>query len=189
MTGVGGDGPVVGLDDPEVGPLIVQLAGEMADEEAKARIWQAADAHFEPTWDRDTGEFTLGFGLDEPHPRGQLNARALAGWVCTEGAWSRVFDQPNLAKFDQPTVVDVDFPTVALSQARWDGDALHLAAHPRNAAARDSRTRVRVTNLGPPGEWAITSPDGVTHPLERTGDDLTIELVADDEPVRVHPAR
>ena len=90
---------------------------------------------------------------------------------------------------DQPTVVDVDFPTVALSQARWDSDTLHLAAHPRNAAARDSRTRVRVTNLGPPGEWAITSPDGVTHPLERTGDDLTIELVADDEPVRVHPAR
>ena len=101
---------------------------------AKARIWAAADEHTEPTWNRDAGEFTLGFGLGEEHPRGQWNARAMAGWVCTTGAWSDVFNGPNLAKFDQPTVVDVDFPRVAMSTARWDGTALHLAASPQNAS-------------------------------------------------------
>src|SRR2546430_1172924 len=83
------------------------------------------DEHVLPTWVRDAGEFTFGFGLGEEHPRGQWNARAMAGWVCTTGAWSDVFNRPNLAKFEQPTVVDVDFPRVAMSAARWDGTALH----------------------------------------------------------------
>ena len=155
MVGALGDGPVVGLDDPMAGPMILWQAGEFADPEAKARLWDAADEQVEPDWDAERGEFTMGFGLNEPHPRGQLNARAMAGWVCRPGAWSAIFNQPDLDKFDEPTASGVDFPRVALSEARWDGTALHLAAHPQNNAVRGSTTEVTVAGLPVDGAWRI----------------------------------
>ena len=70
---VSGDGPILGLDDPPRATMLLQFAGEFADAETKARIWDAAESHIQPTWDREAGEFTLGFGLNERYPRGQLN--------------------------------------------------------------------------------------------------------------------
>lgn len=188
ISGALGDGPVAGVDNPQLGVLLVQIAGEFADPATKARIWSAADQHFGPTWDHDRGEFTLGFGLGEPYPRGQWNARAMAGWVCTEGAWSDVFNRPNLAKFDEPTVVGVDFPRVALSEARWDGEALHLAAHPQNASTRGSRTSLRVTNVATTEGWTMTRPDGETVAVASFGGDLVVsDLVVDNTAVSIRP--
>ena len=182
LSGAIGDGPMNPLPAQLAGQL-VQMAGEFADAEVKAKIWAAADAGLEPTWDRDAGEFTFGFGLGEEHPRGQMNARAMAGWVCTSGAWSKIFNEPNLAKFDQPTVVDVDFPRVAMSVARWDGDALHLAASPQNASVTGTRTTLRLTNLdGPGGSWVLERPDGQTSAVDDNG---SIELTVDDSVFRV----
>src|SRR5204863_2728293 len=159
------DAPMAELPSAMAGQL-VQMAGEFADADVKARIWAASDGGLEPTWDRDAGEFSFGFGLGEEHPRGQMNARAMAGWVCTTGAWSRVFNQPNLAKFDQPTVVDVDFPRVSLSVARWDGAAPHLAASPQNTSVRGTRSTVRLTTLGDAaGSWALFRPAGEARPI------------------------
>ena len=184
FTGTLGYGPIVGLDNPGLGVFLVQLAGEFADASTKARIWAAADEHVEPMWDRDAGEFTLGFGLGEEHPRGQWNARSMAGWVCTAGAWSDIFNRPNLAKFDQPTVVHVDFPRVAMSMARWDGTGLNLAASPQNASVRGSRTTVKLVNLsGGAGSWVLVRPDGKA---VRIADDGTVELTADDSVYRAH---
>jgi len=185
LTGALGDGPI-SVPNPMMAMPLVQLAGEFADPSAKARIWAAADEPLEPMWDRDAGEFTFGFGLGEEHPRGQWNARAMAGWVCTAGAWSDVFNQPNLTKFDQPTVVDVDFPRVSLSVARWDGAALHLAASPQNTSVRGTRSTVRLTNLGDAaGSWALVRPDGEDVPIAPDG---TVELTVDDAPYRAHRA-
>jgi hypothetical protein len=186
FAGALGDGPIVGLDNPGLGVLLVQLTGEFADASTKARIWAAADEHVEPTWDHDDGEFTLGFGLGEEHPRGQWNARAMAGWVCTTGAWSDLFNRPNLAKFDQPTVVDVDFPRVAMSTAHWDGTGLSLAASPQNASVRGSRTTVGLVNLsGAAGSWVLIRPDGEAVQI---ADDGTVELTADGSVYRAHVA-
>ena len=188
LSGALGDGPVAGLDNPQLGVMLAQLAGEFADEATKARIWAAADEHFEPTWDVDAGEFTLGFGLGEDHPRGQWNARAMAGWICTPGAWSAVFNQPNLAKFDEPTVVGVDFPRVALAEASWSDGALVLAAVPQRPSGRDDRTTVRVTNLGSRGAagWTAATADGrVTALGADGGGDLVVELTCDGRPVTV----
>ena len=187
LNGVLGDGPIMGLDDPDRATMLLQFTGEFADPATRQRIWEAADEHIQPTWDREAGEFTLGFGLGEPHPRGQLNARAMAGWVCTEGAWSRLFNAPNLAKFDEPTVEGVDFPRVALSEARWDGSALHLAAHPQNAANEGRRTRVKVTNVTSADGWVMTRPDGGTVALLAEGDHVAVELVADNQTVVLRP--
>jgi hypothetical protein len=171
------------LDNPVLGVTLVQLAGEFADDATKQRIWRAADEHFQPTWDVDAGELTFGFGLDEEHPRGQWNARAMAGWACSgPGAWSDVFNRPNLVKFDEPTVTGVDFPRVALSHARWDAatDTLHVAAHPQNASVRDTRTTLRV----PPGRWTVTHPDGTT----ADATDI-VELTVDEGSVRLRRER
>jgi hypothetical protein len=182
INGVVGAGPVSGLDDPEGATMLLQIAGEFAEASMKKRIWDAAEDHIEPTWNHDTGEFTLGFKLGEPHPRGQLNARAMAGWVCTKGAWARLFNEPNLEKFNEPTVIDVDFPRVALSEARWDGDALHLAANPQNDRVSGTTTTMRVTNLDSIEGWVMTRPGGETISLVGEDDHLSVELVVDNRP-------
>lgn len=185
LSGVLGDGPIAGLDDPARSTMLLQFAGEFADPATKQRIWEAADQRIEPTWDRDAGEFTLGFGLNEPHPRGQYNARAMAGWVCTPGAWSRIFNSPNLEKFAQPTVTGVDFPRVALSEARWDGAVLHLAAHAQNQAIAGTRTSVRITNVGSTVGWVARRSNGESAALSGGGDYLEVELEVDNQPVMV----
>ena len=185
LNGVLGDGPITGLDDPAQATMLLQFAGEFADSATRQRIWEAADQQIEPTWDRDVGEFTLGFGLNEPHPRGQYNARAMAGWVCTPGAWSRIFNSPNLDKFGQPTVEQVDFPRVALSEARWDGVVLHLAAHPQNEAIAGTRTSVRIANIGSTEGWVVRRSNGESAALAADGDYLEVELEVDNQPVMV----
>ena len=183
MSGALGDGPMNQLP-PELAGQLVQMAGEFADADLKAKIWAASDPGLEPTWDSDAGEFTFGFGLNEEHPRGQMNARAMARWVCTTGAWSNLFNAPNLAKFDQPTVVEVDFPRVAMSVAHWDGEVLHLAASPQNASVLGTRTTVRLVNLdGPVGSWLLGRPDGQATAV---ADDGTVELTVDDSEYRAH---
>ena len=180
-SGVFGDGPVTGLAEPSQATFLLQIAGEFADPLTKQRIWEAADEHIEPTWDQESGEFTLGLGLNEAHPRGQLNARMMAGWVCTEGAWSRIFNEPNLTKFDEPTVEGVDFPRFALSEANWDGKALHIAVHPQNQAVEGTRTTVRITNVASVDNWIVTQANGETVPLDPKGDYLEATLIADNQ--------
>ena len=180
-TGLAGDGPITSLNSPAAATMLLQIAGEFADPETKARLWAAAAEHIEPTWNHDTGEFTLGFGLNEAHPRGQWNARSMAGWVCREGDWARIFNQPNLAKFDEPTVIDVDFPRIALSEARWDGNALHLAAQPQNASVHGTGTRMRIINVAATGNWTMTRPDGVNVELAVEDGTLTVDLNVDNQ--------
>ena len=159
------------------------MSGEFADQETKARIWAAAENHIEPTWDHERGEFTLGFGLNEAHPRGQMNARTMAGWVCTPGAWARIFNAPNLTKFDEPTVCGVDFPREALSQAFWDGKALHLAAQPQNPELLGHTTSLKITNIPSNQGWVMTHANGDQVPLAPDGDDVEVRLPADNHTV------
>ena len=182
-NGIIGNGPITGLNQPPKATMLLQFAGEFSDAQTKSLIWTAADEYVEPTWDRDAGEFTLGFGLNEPYPRGQMNARAMAGWVCTPGAWARIFNEPNLEKFNEPTVEGVDFPRVALSEARWDGAALHLAAHPQNAGCEGMSTSVRITNIASTSGWIMIRANGETVALSAEGDEVTAELLVDNQPV------
>ena len=176
MSGLLGDGDILGLDDPRRSVMMAWHTGEFVDGKVRARLWDHLEASFEPTWDLDLGEFTFRFGLDEPHPRGQMNARAMAGWVCRPGAWHRIFNEPNLEKFDGPTVSGLDFPRVALSEARWDGTALHLAAHPQNASVMDTRTSVQIDGLPSNDGWILTRPDGTTTAIEMSTNSIGTEL-------------
>ncbi len=179
LTGLFGDGDLIGLDDPNLASLLAMQTGDFTDGEAKTRLWEYLDETHEPQWDHDLGEFTFGFGLGEPHPRGQLNARAMAGWVCTPGAWSRIFNDPNLGKFDGPTVSGLDFPRVAMSEARWDDAVLHLAAHAQNSSVANTWTSIHVEGLPSDDGWSLVRPDGVATPVEMSAGTGKLDLVVD----------
>lgn len=192
FTGLDGDDPPTPdrpgmLADPGFASLLAMQTAEFDDGEVKERLWAVLDGLHEPTVDDDLGEHTYGFGLGEPHPRGQMNARVMAGWACTPGAWSRIFTTPPDGRFDEPTVTGVDFPDVALSEARWDGTVLHLAAQPRNASVAGRRTSVEVTSLPSDGSWTLRHPDGTGTPVTVLGGTTTLELTVDGRPTALHP--
>jgi hypothetical protein len=103
------------------------LAREWGLEELEQRLAAAIEASYEPTWDRATGEFTWGMGLDEDHPRGQFNAFLAAAEAAGPGRWERLSASP-LERC--PQVIDVDFPNVALTRAEWVRGCLHLTLAP-----------------------------------------------------------
>ena len=131
-------------------------ARETGDDALYAKLKAHSEVHHEPTWDNCRGEFYWGFGLDEPHPRGQLNASAIAAAATTLGSWRRLINEPNLRKFIEPSVYGVDFPTVGLSQAYYDVDrrALIIATDRGAPGAAGKATSFRVKNIDP-GRCAV----------------------------------
>ncbi len=107
------------------------------------------------------GLFTWGFGLDEAHPRGQLNGAAAMAEAAGSGAWWGLINQPNFHKFVEPTVYDVDFPKVCLSQAIYDVERqiLAIATDPGAPGAAGEPTTFRVTNVA--AEHCVIEIDGV----------------------------
>lgn len=127
------------------------LARELGNDAIYDKLAAHSEALHEPTWDTATGEFTWGFGLNEPHPRGQFNATRMMAEALSEGAWRRLFNAPNSRKFSEPTVYGVDFPAVCLSQAHYDATRGRLtittdAGLPRAAG---QPTSFRVANIDP----------------------------------------
>ncbi len=127
------------------------LAREFGDTAIYDKLATHCEGHHEPAWDTATGEFTWGFRLNEPHPRGQFNATRMMAEALSEGAWRRLFDQPNFRKFEEPTVYGVDFPTVCLSQARYDvaRRRLVIATDAGLPHAAGQPTAFRVANIDP----------------------------------------
>ena len=165
--------------------FLLQLAGEFCEQDKKEEIWKLAAPIIEPKLDPDSGEFTLGLNLSEPHPRGQLNARMMSGWVCGQGAWSQIFNQPNLTKFDEPTVHGVDFPSVALSKAIWDGESLHLSIQPKNEKLKDTVTEFTVSSIDSNLNWTLVDRNGVRAPLKIEDRQLKVRARADNTSFRI----
>ncbi len=113
----------------------------------------AVDEYCEPTWETSRGEFTWGFNLNEPHPRGQFNGTMAAAQVASEGSWWRLANVGPGNRFNEPTVIGVDFPTVALRQARWDPATSTLTVTPVGIGDATGRTTFRVTTIGDPNRW------------------------------------
>lgn len=139
-------------DHPYMTVRALSLANDLGDTETVGKIRAHVEANYEPTWDRDAGEFYYGFGLNEPYPRGQYNANLMVAEVGGPGSWSRIYTEPNLEKFDQPTVHGVDFPDMGLSQASYDPEkkTLALRTYPADPTAQGRPTSFRVKNLQQP---------------------------------------
>jgi len=174
--------PVRSLPDPRFLLLGVVLAREFGDEITLARLTRYATDHFEPGFAgaglQGADEFGWGFGLGEPYPRGQLNGLLMMAEIGTPGAWSRVFTEPNLAKFDEPTVCGVDFPRLGIREARNSGGVLHLGCYAGTSAERGAPTSLRVTQL-PDAASCVLHRAGVPYPRWRVLDPHTIQIDLD----------
>jgi hypothetical protein len=174
MLGALGDGPptVIGERVTGVGLL---LAREWGIDETAARLAAGAEATYEPTWDRERGELTWGFGLDEEHPRGQLNAIMAAAEAVSSGAWTALATTPAAPPFAE--VVGVDFPTVGLRRAEWLDGVLHVSTSPMNEAVTGTPTSWRVTSLADPARWTAATHGDAPVATRVDGGDLVIDSV------------
>ncbi len=169
-------GDIRPVRDPRVYALGLVLANELGEDTSYARLREHVERTCEPQWDRERSEFTWGFGLGEPIPRGQLNGTIMMAETGGAGAWSRIFQRPNLEKFAQPTVCGVDYPTVGLSRAWYDADRQCLAVDTfaADSARRGAPTSFRVRELTDPGRarvvrdgspygaWRVSGPGEIT---------------------------
>jgi hypothetical protein len=151
------------------------LAREWGVSDLEERLASAIESSYEPTWDRSTGEFTWGMGLNEPHPRGQFNAFLAAAEASGFGRWERLSAAP-LESCRQ--ITGVDFPTVALRQAEWIDGTLHLSLAPVHDNP-EAWTAFQVESAGVES-WKITGSADAT--VDVSGDVATVRarLIAGD---------
>ena len=173
MLGALGDGPPTVIGERFTGAALL-LAREWGIDGTASRLAAGAEASYEPTWDRERGEFTWGFGLGEEHPRGQFNAIMAAAEAVTPGAWTALAHE--VPPGPTAEVVGVDFPTVGLRQAGWLDGVLRVSTSPMNETVVGAPTSWRVTGLDQPARWTVTAGDvPVTTRIEAA--DLVIDTV------------
>lgn len=173
----------IGLDATPTVPLragrgygaALLLAREWDMTALEARLVDAIEASYEPTWNEDRTEFTWGMGLDEEHPRGQFNGFLAAAEAGGPGRWTELSAAPVEAC---PQIVGVDFPTVALSRAEWIDGALYL----RLAPQRDDPTAWTSFSLvgAEPRLWYITGIEGATMDVTSTAGIIRVPRVTGD---------
>jgi len=157
-----------------VGSSLV-LAREWGLAELEGRLAEAIEESYEPTWDRDLGEFTWGLGLNEPYPRGQFNAFLAAAEAAGPGCWAALSAAPIPTC---PQVVDVDIPTMAFSRAEWIDGNLHLGLAPLREDP-SATTTFRLVGAEP-RNWDVHGLDGVSLDLSTAGLTIRVPMVAAD---------
>lgn len=173
MLGALGDGGPTVIGERLTGVALL-LAREWGIDTTADRLAAGVEASYEPTWNRERGEFTWGFGLGEDHPRGQFNAIMAAAEAVTPSGWTALATQPPPPI--EGEIVGVDFPTVALRAAEWRDGRLHVTTAPMNASVVGRPTSWRVSGLDEPSQWTV-SPG--TARLD--GGDLVVETVVGDD--------
>lgn len=153
-------------DDIVTTTLTLSLANELGDTATVQKLRAHAEARYEPTWDRETGEFYYLFGKKEPYPRGQLNANIMVSEAAGAGAWSRLFSRPNLKKYEEPTVCGVNYPEMGLSRAYYDRNkrTLALVTYPVTQSVIGKPTSFRIRHLAQPANCTILA-DNVPYGL------------------------
>ena len=177
MLGALGDGGPTVIGERSTGVALL-LAREWGIDATADRLAAGVEASYEPTWDRERGEFTFGFGLGEEHPRGQFNAIMAAAEAVTPGAWSALATEAPAAPPGE--VIGVDFPTVALREAEWRDGALQLTTTAMNESVIGAPTSWRVTGLMDASRWSADVDGDVPVSTRVEGVDLIIDTVVGD---------
>lgn len=152
------------------------LAHEFGDEPRAARLAELVDAQYEPRWTAHGG-FFFGLGLNERHPRGQLNATMmLAESLCGPGQWRAAFGPVSDQRFAEPTVHRVDFPTLGIHQADFDETSRTLVVSTYAATPTDGATSSFVVTGLPDANACTVQCDGNAHRRTRLVDQHTIAL-------------
>jgi len=166
------------IKDPRFVTAAQLIAREVGDSTTEARLREYSERQFEPrVFGDENDRFGWWFGRNELYPRGQLSALQMLCELGDPGAWSRVFNQPNLRKFDEPTVAGVDYPSLGVCEA-WNDTQngfLRVATYAATPSRRGARTTFQVRLL-PDARAARVRCDGVDYPRWRVVGDDTIEL-------------
>jgi hypothetical protein len=179
--------PGAGVEDVALTLRALTIAYQVGDLDTAAALRARVEVNYEPTWDRQAGEFHYGFRLGEPIPRGQYNSHIMLSEVGGPGGWWRLFNEPTARRFEEPTVCGVEYPRVGLSEAYYDEGrrTLFLRPYAATPAAVGGMTRFRVTNLKRPGSCRVLA-DGRPHDRFRVhGDELEIEAPIDERRYQV----
>jgi hypothetical protein len=167
--------------DPRWGLIGLLMARELGDHETEDRLRTLAEREYEPRFFGENADyFGWWFHNGEEWPRGQLAALAMLCEVGAPGAWTRVFDQPNLRKFDEPTLEGVAFPQLGVAQA-WNDSAagaLWVETYAATSSVRGSKTTWRVSQLPDPAGVTVVC-DGSDFSAFRAIDANSIEIDTD----------
>jgi hypothetical protein len=172
-----GDEPTLAMNERSSG-IAWLVARDWGLDDLAARLHAGCEARYEPGWHGD--EFWWGLGLDEPYPRGQLNAILAAAEATTPGAWTAFANQ--YTPYDGPEVCGVDLDTIAITQASWTGDRLLIGVAAASRDAEGRPTSFRVHGLDDAASWTV---DGDAT-LRSDGDQLVIELRAQPAALSLH---
>jgi hypothetical protein len=162
---------------PRSSAAVMWMAREWGLDALASAMSDAIDAAYEPTWDATRGEFTWGFGLNEPQPRGQYNGTMAAAQIASERSWWQVANVGPGTRFDDPTVCEVDVPAVVLSEAWWDADREELTVGVEPLPSLQGTTTFTVTQLPDARRFAATG-DGPHISARVDGDVLRVEVAA-----------
>jgi hypothetical protein len=166
------------IKDPRFVTAAQLIAREVGDSTTEARLREYSEREFEPrVFGDENDRFGWWFDRKELYPRGQLSALQMLCELGDPGAWSRVFNQPNLRKFDEPTVAGVDYPSLGVCEAWNDTQAgvLRVATYAATPSRRGARTTFQVRLL-PDARVVRVRCDGVDYPRWRVVGEDTIEL-------------
>ena len=144
---------VQAFNDPRWITMTLMLAREVGDATTEKRLVAVAEQEFGPDFfANDEDRFAWTFGLDDPHPRGQLNGLLILSEIGERGAWTNVYKGSHDAQFTLPTVEGVDFPNLGICEAYNDvtDSTLHVSTYAATAARRGQATSWKVTQLPDP---------------------------------------
>ena len=83
---------------------MLMLAREVGDATTERRLKAFAEKEWGPYFYTDGDRFAWSFGLDEDHPRGQLNSLLILSEIGNPGAWSRVYSGKKVTRPGEPEV-------------------------------------------------------------------------------------
>ena len=170
--------PIMALPDPRFIALGLAVSKEFGDYATYAKLRTFAENNFEPKFfGDDGGEFGFYFGFGENYPRGQLSALAICAEIGDEGAWRKLFREPNMAKFSEPTVAGIDYPALGVAQAHNDkaSGVLHLDIFAGSQARLGQETNFRITTL-PDSKQVKVLCDGKEYDSWKVLDDNSVEI-------------
>ena len=180
------------FDDPRWLTMTLMLAREVGDETTERRLKAVAEQEYGPDFFADDEDrFAWKFGLDDPHPRGQLNSLLILTEIGGPGAWTNVYKGTHQNQFDLPTVEGIDYPNLGVCAAHNDvtDGTLHVSTYAATAARRGESTRWKVSQLPNPkavqvfcddqpfSDWGVVG-DGAIE-INSTIDAHTFRIVGD----------
>jgi hypothetical protein len=141
------------FDDPRWLTMVLMLAREVGDDTTERQLKLIAEQEFGPDFfAEDADRFAWRFGVDEPHPRGQLNSLLILSEIGPAGAWTNIYNGEHDSQFGLPTVEAVDYPNLGISEASNDTTegVLRVVTYAATSERRKMPTSWRVSQLTDP---------------------------------------